>query len=338
MDFAVRLYDIFPATIEAIDDQGGIRVDGVVQGFGKLELATLDIAAAIHGADIVMVVAPAVAHRAIAESCAPHLTEGQVVFVHPGATGGALEFHKILHDAGAASVTVAEANSLIYACRCPTPGQATIFGIKKQLMVAALPSRATATVVAMLQHAFPQIYAGRNVFDTSLGNPNAMMHPAPTLLNTSLIESEREWLYYWDGVTPSVGALVEQLDAERLALGQALGLEMPGIREWYQLAYGVSGDTLSDAVQQNRAYAQVKGQKTLRTRYLLEDVPTGLVPMASLGRLLGVPVRKIETIIHLAEMLLGEDLTSDGRTMENLGLADMTVSQLQTFIESGERA
>ena len=31
---------------------------------------------------------------------------------------------------------------------------------------------------------------------------NAMMHPAPTLLNTSLIESGRDWLYYRDGITP----------------------------------------------------------------------------------------------------------------------------------------
>ena len=54
MGFAVRLYDIFPQTIEAIRSAGGIQVDGVVNGFGKIELATTDIAQAIVGADIVM--------------------------------------------------------------------------------------------------------------------------------------------------------------------------------------------------------------------------------------------------------------------------------------------
>ncbi len=96
MGFPVRLYDIIPETIEAINTQGGVEVDGAVEGFGKLELATMNLAEAIDGADIIMVVAPALAHRKIAKECVPHLQDGQVVFIHPGATGGALEFSKVL--------------------------------------------------------------------------------------------------------------------------------------------------------------------------------------------------------------------------------------------------
>ena len=109
MGFAVRLYDIFPDTIEAIRSRGGIEVDGAVQGFGKLELATTDIAEAPGGADVVMIVAPAVAHREIAANCAPHLSDGQVIFIHPGATCGALEFRKVLTDEKCeTAVTIAE--------------------------------------------------------------------------------------------------------------------------------------------------------------------------------------------------------------------------------------
>jgi opine dehydrogenase len=98
MGFPVKLYDIFPDTIEAINAKGGIKVDGVVEGFGSLELATTNISEAIDGAEVVMVVAPALAHREIGKKCAPHLVDGQVVFLHPGATFGALEFRKILDD------------------------------------------------------------------------------------------------------------------------------------------------------------------------------------------------------------------------------------------------
>ena len=302
MGFAVRLYDIFPQTIEAIRTAGGIRVDGAVDGFGKIELATTDISQAIEGADIIMIVAPAVAHHDIAVNCAPHLTDGQIVFIHPGATGGALEFNKVLLDQKCdKSVALAEAESLLYACRSQRPGHTTIFGIKNELMVAALPATETQRVVKLLNTAFPQMYAGANVLATSLGNANAMMHPAPTLLNTSLIESGRDWLYYWDGITPSIGAFVEALDEERLAVASAFGLEIPGILEWYKLHYGAEGATLSEIVKQNQAYAEVRGQKTLHTRYLLEDIPTGLVPMAYLGKLAGVEVARMETVIKFGE-------------------------------------
>jgi opine dehydrogenase len=337
LDFAVRLYDIFPQTIDAIRSAGGIRVDGVVEGFGKIALATTDIARAVDGADIIMIVAPAIAHRDIARSCAPHLTDGQIIFIHPGATGGALEFKQILLDQKCdKAITLAEAESLLYTCRSPKPGHTTIFGIKNELMVAALPATETRRVVKRLNTAFPQMYAGANVLATSLGNANAVMHPAPTLLNTSLIESGRDWLYYWDGITPSIGAFVEALDEERLAVASAFDLKIPGILEWYKAHYGVQGKTLSETVKRNQAYAEVMGQKTLHTRYLLEDIPTGLVPMAYLGKLAGVEVTRMETVIKLGEFLTGKDLTTSGRTLENLGLAGMTLEEIQEYIETGK--
>jgi len=226
---------------------------------------------------------------------------------------------------------------LLYACRSQKAGQATIFGIKNELMVAALPAGETARVVKLLNTAFPQMYAGSNVLETSLSNANAMMHPAPTLLNTSLIESGSDWLYYWDGITPSIGAFVEALDGERLAVAAAFGLKIPGIQEWYKIHYGVQGATLPDTVKLNQAYAEVKGQKTLHTRYLLEDIPTGLIPMACLGRLAGVYVERMETVIKLGEFLTGKNFTSTGRSLENLGLAGMNVQEIREYIETGER-
>ena len=332
----VRLYDIFPETINAIHALGGIHVCGVVEGFGPLEIATNQIAEAVDDADIVMVVTPAIAHRSVARDCAPHLKDGQIVFIHPGSTGGALEFKQELENQGcSAAVTLAESNSLLYACRCSEPGRASIFGVKEELTVAALPAKDIHRVMEKLTPAFPQMKPGINVLETSLANPNAIMHPAPTLLNASLIESGREWLDYWDGITPSIGAFVEALDLERVAIGRAFGLDLPPIRTWYKLAYGACGDSLCEAVKANAAYAGVRGQSHLQTRYLLEDVPMGLLPMVSMGNALGIEVVRMENIIKLAEFLLGEDLCAAGRTMETLGLAGKTVEEILGFVETG---
>jgi opine dehydrogenase len=336
MGFSVRLYDIVPETVLAIQKKGGIELQGAVNGFGKLEFATTRMDEAVAGAEIVAVVAPATAHRVIAAECAPFLQDGQVVFLHPGATGGALEFRKVLADNRCrAEVAIAESNSLIYACRSPQPARADILAIKKELLVAALPATSNPRVLGLLNQAFPQIRPARNVFETSLGNPNAIMHPAPTLLNASLIESKRDWLYYWDGITPSIGDFVETLDRERLSLALAFNLHLPSIREWYCRTYGAVGGNLTEVVRNTQAYAGVKGQKSLRTRYLLEDVPTGLVPMVCLGRSAGVDVMRMESVIRMAGFLLGEDFFAGGRTIDTLGLTGMTTADILRFVETG---
>ncbi len=335
MGYRVRLFDVVPETLAAIRSSGGIQLDGVVRGFGKIELATDDIAEALEGADIVAVVTPAVAHGPVARSCAPHLRDGQIVFIHPGATGGALEFRRVIHNENCtARVTIAESNSLIYACRSPYPGRASILGIKEDLLVSCLPAKETRAAVKLLNQVFPQIRPARNVLETSIGNPNPMMHPGPSILNTSMIESGRDWLYYWDGITPSIGAFVDDMDKERVAIGRAFGIELQTLREWYRTSYGVMGSSLTEIVRSTKAYAGVKGQKDLRTRYLTEDVPMGLVPMVFLGKLAGVDVARMETVARMAGFLVGEDFFATGRTAETLGLSGLSAQDIIRMVES----
>jgi opine dehydrogenase len=339
MGFPVRLYDIIPETVQIISELGGIKVDGIVEGFGRLAFATTDIARALAGADVIVVVAPAVTHRAIANACSRYLTDNQTVILHPGATCGALEFRKELNDAGCtAKISIAETNTLIYACRSTSPGHASILGIKKELVVATHPAREQGQALGFLRQAFPQTRGGKNVMETSIGNVNAIMHPAPSILNTSLIESRHEWLYYLEGITPTIGAFVEELDKERLALAKTFGIDMPPICEWYRKAYGVDAASLSEATRRNPAYALIPGQKNMRTRYLLEDVPTGLVPMISLGKMQGVDTSRMELVARLAGYLLGEDFFTNGRTLENLGLAGLTAEEFALYLETGEFA
>ena len=338
MGYRVRLYDIFPETAEAIHAQGGIHIEGVVEGFGALDLATTDIGQAVEGAKVVVIVAPATAHRAIATSLAPHLVEGQTVIVHPSATGGALEVRHVLDTQGCtARIPVAETNTLIYACRAPSPGHACIYGIKQDLVLATLPASENARVLAMFREAFPQTVGGRTVMETSLGNANAVMHPAPTLLNTSMIESEHEWRYYLDGITPTIGAFVEALDDERMTLARAYGISLTPILKWYAIAYGVEAPTLSEVVKKNPAYAGIKGQKQVRTRYLEEDIPTGLVPMIAFADLKGVPVERMRLVARLGELVLGADFFGTGRTLERLGVAGMSPGAFERYLETGVR-
>ncbi|MDM8533501.1 NAD/NADP octopine/nopaline dehydrogenase family protein [Clostridiaceae bacterium HSG29] len=332
----VRLYDISEKTVEILNEKGGINLTGEVEGFGKLKLATTDIKEAVDGVDIIMIVAPALAHRAIAKSILPYVEDGQIIFVHPGATGGALEFMSILKkERPEVSVIIAEAMSLIYACRVSEVGEAQIFGIKEKLMVAALPANKTQEVLDKINLVYPTMYAGKNVLQTSLENLNSIMHPGPTLLNTSMIESGREWKYYWDGITPSIGKFAVGIDKERVEIGKKLGIELLDVKTWYNVLYNSKGETLSEIVKDTNAYSGISGQKEIRTRYILEDIPMGLIPMVELAKVLGIKTKRMETVISLGEILLDTDLYENARTIDRLGLEGMNREQILDYVQKG---
>ncbi|MGD9029942.1 MAG: NAD(P)-binding domain-containing protein, partial [Anaerolineae bacterium] len=190
----VRLYNRFEEEIVALREQGGVTVEGAIEGFGPLGLVTTEQAPVVSWADILMVVVPAFAHRFIAETCARHLRDGQIVVLHPGRTGGALEFFNALRERGVrARVTVAEAQSLVYACRLLGPSRVQITGIKRQIRLAAFPATETNRVVEAVRPWYPQFEPAVNVLETSLDNIGAVFHPATMVLNANRIEAGEDF-------------------------------------------------------------------------------------------------------------------------------------------------
>ena len=340
LGYEVRLYDSFDVTINKIKEQGGIKLEGETEGFGRLALATTCVEKAVTGADIIMVVNPSIYHREIARRCAPFITEEQMIILHPGATFGAFAFKKALRDFGCKyEVPISESNTLIYACRAVEPGRVSIGGKKDRILVATLPAIENPRVCKILQQAYPEVEMADNVLVTSLDNTNPILHPAPTLLSTSWIESEKSFLYYSEGISESIGKFIEGMDSERVAVGKALGLEygkgLISTFKQYELEYAVTGESISDIVKRVHAYANIYGPNSLKTRYLYEDIPMGLVPLVSVGRLLKVPVNRMETIIRLGELMMNEDFMSTGRNLTNLGLDNMSALNISRYAVTG---
>jgi opine dehydrogenase len=63
----------------------------------------------------------------------------------------------------------------------------------------------------------------------------------------------------------------------------------------------------------------------------------GLVPLASLGKLAGIDMERIETLIKLGELLLNQNFTQEGRNLENLGLDQMNIEEIEAYLETGIR-
>jgi opine dehydrogenase len=337
--FPVHLFNRTFERVEAIKARGGIELeteDGQYR-FGAIETVGSDMGEVLTEVNVVMVVIPATGHRDMATFCAPHLRDGQVVVLNPGRTCGAIEFRQVLREQDCrAQVIVAEAETLIYASRSMGPAEARIFRIKNTVPVAALPATDTPQVVAALRPAFPQFIPARNVLHTSLNNMGAVFHPALTLLNSARIESTQgNFQFYIEGATPTVGHILEAVDRERVTVAAALGIRAQTALEWLERAYAATGENLYQAIQANPGYQGVTAPRTLAHRYIFEDVPMSLVPIAALGERFGVSTRAIDSMIRLASILHRTDYFRRGRTLDKLGLDKLSVSEITRYVEEG---
>jgi opine dehydrogenase len=340
MGAEVILWNRTPDHVAEISAVGGVELEGEVTGFGRLRRVTSELGEALEETNLVLVCVPAFGHRDVAAACAPHLRDDHMVVLNPGRTFGALEFISEVRAHGiAADATIAEAATFIFASRSSGPAQSLIARIKHAVPLAAIPRSRTENVLGALKPWYPQFTYAECTLDTSFANVGAVVHPAITLLNSARIENTQgRFDFYIDGVSPGVGRVLEAVDRERLAVAQLLGVPVRSMREWLQSAYRATGDTLYEAIQANEGYRGIAAPPNMDNRYLLEDVPFSMVPMASAGRGFGLTPRAIESVIDLAGLIHETNFWSRGRTLTSLGLEGLSPAEIRRVASDGYRA
>lgn len=338
LGYKVNLFNRGEERLWGVKSSGGVELVGEVVGFGAVKMATNSMQEALSDANIIMVVVPALAHRWIAEQAAPYLRDGQMVVLHPGRTLGALEFKQVLDSLKVtADVIISEAQTFIYASRAIGPSQVKIFSIKHSIPVASIRAYLIPMVITQLRKFYPQFVPGDNIFKTSFDNIGSIFHPALCILNAGWIEDDAQFQFYHEGATESVSQVLEQVDKERIAVAGALGIRAFTAREWFYMAYSTAGATLFEAMRKNPGYRDIMAPRTLKMRYMEEDVPFSLVPIASVGKMFGIPTPTIDSLIHIASILNKKDYLSLGRTTESLGISGMSLRDLR-MLAIGERS
>ncbi|MBF8255048.1 MAG: NADP transhydrogenase subunit alpha, partial [Deltaproteobacteria bacterium] len=298
--------------------------------------------AKVQGVDLIVIATPAVGHEYIARNLANYLTDGQRILLNPGHTGGSLHFAVLLRTLGCkAEVQLCETVTLTYICRMPQFGRVEVYRRTTNLCCAAFPGKHTANLVSEIQQAFPNVVPATNVLETGFANINAIMHPAGMLGNAGWIEnSGGDFLWYREGITPVIGAWIDAVDAERIEIAQQLGLKplrFVDILHRAGLTTVEARDTGSayQAIHNSEANFTIKSPPSLDHRYIREDVGYGLVPMAEIGRLLGVKTPVMDALITLASTALGVDFRRQGLTLDKMGLAGVTADRLASVLENG---
>jgi len=343
--YRLRLHDRDEARIAKLQERGGLDVEGLVQGFARVDLVTPKLAPAVDGADVIIVVTGSHFHAEVARDLARVLRDGQTILLIQGGTGGSLVIRAELRRAGCrANVDVAEMDNFPYSLAWPEPTRVKVTIVKRFLQIAALPASRIDAVLAKLRTAFPQAVAAPSILTTGLTNMNATLHVVNMVGNIGRLEATgNRYRFYAEGYTPSLVTLLEALDAERLAVARAFGARVPGIHAWLLDTYALGGDSLAETFHHlthapTGPYQWTPTPPSLQHKYVIEDVPCGLVAMSSLGRAAGVATPVIDGLIALTSAMLRRDFRAEGRNLVALGLAGKSADEIRAIAESGAAA
>lgn len=327
---AVRLWNRHLSTIAKVVATGEIACQGVL-GDHNVRPATVgtDLAAILDGAEVAIVVLPALAHRPLFDDLAKLGWTAPVV-LNPGSTGGALHLRERYLGLGVPAPPVAELSTLTHVARAKD-GVVTVSGAAAFVRAAALPGGEAA--LGWTTRLFPQAYPDSDVLATSLSNINMVLHPPGALLAAAWVEATGgDFRFYVDAMTPAVVRVLDALDAERRLVASRFGHELPSLTEEMArvgtvpavLAAADSGT----AIRSGEANQAIRAPENLDHRYYTEDVPFGLLPLAAFGDVAGCALPTARSLLHLAELATGRCLGASGLDAHALGISGLSIDGL----------
>ena len=304
----------------------------------RLTLVTDDIAHAVDGAELILCPAPATAQPDIAKTLAPHLVDGQVVYLPPG-TFGSVIFAKAAFEAGnKARAAFAETGTLPWLTRKHGPHEVAITIRAKRLPTGVFPLIQKEHALKVIGEAFPgAIEDCGDALSAALMNAGPIIHPPLITMNAGPLEHFDKWDIHKEGTQPAIRRVTDALDAERIAVREALGYGAPHFPladhyaktgpEWM---YGRgSHDKLTDSGDWREHIVLTQH------RYMLEDLRLGLSFFASVAQLAGVDMKLARGFLAIGGAICGQDFMATGRTLDSLGFGGLDRAQLQALLRVG---
>lgn len=337
--FEVRLWGRRAETIAPLIAADGIEHEGIF-GEGKTRPAQItdDLAQAVDGADLALVMGPTHAHEDIARGLAPHLTPWQLVMASPGHT--LLLIPATIRKLGGRFAAYCDATTLPYICRKMSPVRVRVSRAAKALMFAAFPGAITEEAAARIGPVLPAITPVPSLLHTVFPYMNAIHHPAALLLNVGRIEATSgDYRHYFEGITPAVGRLIDALDRERIAVAAAFGVAVEALPDYFfRIGYTSEDGRAGGAYgvfHHSEPNRWIKAPAAIEHRFFSEDVPFGLVPLSELGRLAAVETALIDAVIVVASATAGHAFRSNALTLERMGIAGLSPDRLNALLRSG---
>ncbi len=295
---------------------------------------TAEIEQAVSGAELILVPSPATAQEDIARAMAPHLSDGQVVFLPPGTFGSYVMAETARAVGARAEVTFAETGTLPYLARKRGPAEVAITIRAERLPTGVYPANRSAHALEVIRRAYPAAQRCGDALSGALMNAGPIIHPPLILMNAAPLEHFERWDIHNEGTQPSVRAVTDRLDAERIAVRESLGYAPPH--------FPLSDHYTSDRWMYGDAHQKLVDSGDWREpidlhahRYMTEDTVLGLAFLASVARWAGSAAPLANGLLAVAGAILGADLREGPRTLEALGLSSLSRNELKQLLVAG---
>jgi opine dehydrogenase len=299
-----------------------------------IALATPDIAAALRGAELILLPTPATAQHDIAAAMAPHLVDGQVVFLAPGTFGSYVLARQVWAAGCRADVAWAETGTLPYLARKHGEREVNVTVRAVRLPVGVYPECQAARALAVIAQAYPCVHSCGDALSGALMNAGPVIHPPLMVMNAAPLQHFERWDIHNEGTQRAVRDVTDRLDLERVAIRTGLGHAAPH----YPLADHYNNDQWMYGDAHKKLVKSGDWRETIDLythRYITEDVELGLAFMASAARYAGVDAPLTHGILAVVGGFLGRDLRQGLRTLESLGLVGLDPTELQQRLHDG---
>jgi len=280
-------------------------------------------------AEVIVIAVPLNGHRSVIDALLPSLRAGQTVIVSSMASLSSLYLYERARAHGL-DISVASFGTTALTARRKGPTQVNVMMRRRALGVSCLPQAGAPAVLELCTALFGNDFTiDDNPLISTLGNTSAVSHVPLALFNWTRIERAENWPQY-HYMTPRVSAVIEALDAERLAVARAFGWELRKVQDKLAQPLGIAPESslavVAAALHEKRGGPA--GPVDVQTRYLSEDVPYGLAFMLALGRIAGVQMPATEASVQMAGMIVGADLAAGNDLINALELSSETVDGL----------
>jgi opine dehydrogenase len=300
----------------------------------RVSKATTNFGEAVKSATHVMVAIPAIGHELFFTNLLPYLEDGQTIIISPGNFGALYLANMLKEKRIKREITLAELNTLPYGCRLVSPGHVRLMSDAQYLCLATFPGRLTDKVFGDVKSAYPLLKPCENVVATSMSNQNPSVHPIGSILNVGWIETLRDQFYlYRLGLTPSVLRASKAVFDEIQRVADSLETK---VIQYPEETFCDQTTIMGATFGREKALTEASGPSSIQSRYITEDVPYGLVPIARLASKLKVHTPVISAVITLASVVNGTDYFEKGRSLEELGIADLNKRQLIRLLRDGQ--
>lgn len=304
----------------------------------KLNMVTTNFRDALKEVEYIMVAIPAIGSENFFNAFMPHLEDGQTI-VKWSANFSALAFAAILRDKGInKNITMAEVHTLPWGCRLVEPGTVQIMVWAVKMLFATLPAGNIHKVIEDVKDMYPVVPA-ENVLATTLNNLNPIVHPIGTVMNAGWVDTAgKDFYFYRDGNTLSVSRCIKKVYEEVGAVAEAIGVKMLKYPEedfWKKSS--IMSTYFMAPFDKEGAVAKISGPSSVKSRYLTEDLPYGLVPIKKLALGFNVATPVIDAVITLSSEINQADYMEQGLSLEDLRIDGLKKDALNRFLETGKK-